>query len=402
MMAGNGMEKIPTPWRLYWHRFRYSTLPLIGLGSFAVCTLLLWKGQGEMPHAIGEIEAIRAEVSSPLAGILVRLPKQEAWALYETVEANQPLAQLDDRPLQAELAAFKQELDRIEKELGAVRAKLDVSEADRKLTYASDAARLWVELEQHGLIALERQAEVAVNAIEAQRRTVYYDCLKPLYDKKIVSELELNNARYLRDEAKKRLDENTKVAGLADVQKAATQTRLDKMDEFMPADIKKELAPIIQAAKVQEAKIEEVNVQIGRLTIRAPIHGMIAAIHHWPGSAIKTGDPILTIASDERRYIVCYVRQEQHVEPHVRMEVDVRKRAAIAPIVGSTVERVGPQIEPIPIHLARDPKYPEWGLPVRIALPEKFVGHPGELFEVTFKTHLKDGGEDRPESSSQN
>ena len=317
MMAGNGMEKIPTPLRLYWQRFRYTTLPLIGLCAFAACTLLLWTKQGEMPHAIGEIEAIRAEVSSPLAGILVPLPKQEAWALYETVEANQPLAQLDDQPLKAELAAFQQELDRIEKELGAVKAKLDVSEADRKLTYASDAARLWVELEQHGLIALERQAEVAVNAIEAQRRTVYFDCLKPLYDKKIVSELELNNARYLRDEAKKRLTENTKVAGQADFQKAASQTRLDKMGKFLPADIEKELAPIIQAAKVQEAKIEEVKVQIGRLTIRSPIHGMIAAINHWPGSAIKAGDPILTIASDERRYIVCYVRQEQHVEPHV-------------------------------------------------------------------------------------
>jgi hypothetical protein len=55
------------------------------------------------------------------------------------------------------------------------------------------------------------------------------------------------------------------------------------------------------------------------------------------------------------------------------------------------VERVGPQIEEIPPHLCRDAKVPEWGLPVRIALPEPFSGRPGELFEVTFKTHAAQG-----------
>ena len=122
------------------------------------------------------------------------------------------MAQLDDKPLQAQRDTLVQELARLQKELDAVKAKLTISEADRRLTYMAEAVRLHVEWEQRSLVALERQAEVAVNQIEAQRRTVYYECLKPLYDKKIVSELELNNARYLRDEAMKRLAENTRVA----------------------------------------------------------------------------------------------------------------------------------------------------------------------------------------------
>ena len=117
---------------------------------------------------------------------------------------------------------------------------------------------------------------------------------------------------------------------------------------------------------------------------------MICAINHWPQSAVKAGEPIVTIGSDERRYLVCYVRQEQHVDPKEDMYVDVRKRAAIAPTVRTVVERVGPQVEQIPVHLARDPKFPEWGLPVRITLPKDFSGYPGELFEVTFKTGSKD------------
>ena len=106
---------------------------------------------------------------------------------------------------------------------------------------------------------LERQAEVAVNRIESQRRTVYYNCLKPLYDKKIVSELELNNARYLRDEAVERLAENTKVRDEAaenSQKKTAENQRLDQLPKFLPADIAKELAPIVAAVQVQQAKIK--------------------------------------------------------------------------------------------------------------------------------------------------
>ncbi len=392
MVATNGMERISTPWRLRWHRFRYTTLPLLGLVTFTVLTFLLWTRQGEMPHAIGEIEAIRVEVTSPLSGILVPLPHQEPWALYETVEPNQVLAQLDDKPLQAEMATLVQELDRLRKELDAVAAKLAVSEADRGLTYMTEAVRLRVELEQRSLVVLKRQAEVVVNRLEAQRRTVYYDCLKPLFDKKIISELELNNARMLRDEAVARATEHAKVLAEAETEKTAAETRLHQLPKFLPADIAAELAPIAAAAQVEQAKIREVEVQISRLVIRAPLHfhGMICAINHWPQTAIKAGDSILMLGSDERRYLVSYVRQEQHVDPKVGMDVDVRKRLAIAPTVRSVVEQVGPQVEQIPVHLARDPKFPEWGLPVRIALPKDFPGHPGELFEVTFKTGSKD------------
>ena len=271
-MAINGMERIATPWRLRWSRFRYTTLPLLGLVTFTAMTFLLWTRQGEMPHAIGEIEAIRVEVASPLDGILMPLPNlpEGRWALYDTVEPNQVLAQLDDRPLQAEMATLVQELNRLKKELDAVAAKLAVSEADRGLKYMTNAVLLRVELEQRNLVYLERQAEVAVNRLEAQRRTTYYDCLKPLYVKKMISELELITARYLRDEAVARLAENSKVLADAEAQKKAAETRLQQLPKFLPADIATELAPIAATAQVEQAKIREVEVQIGRLVIRTP------------------------------------------------------------------------------------------------------------------------------------
>ena len=342
------------------------------------------------PQAYGQVEVVRAEVATALSGILTPLPRG-AWALYEPVEPEQVLAQLDDRPLRAELAVLQEELARLGKELGAVGEKLAVSEADRSRSYLGETARLVadsirvrVELQQRRLAVLERQVLVEIDRLEAQRTNTYLECLKPLYEKKMVSEQELNNARSYRDEAAKRLAENVKILGEAQSQQRNAEGRLEgfpKLAAFLAANIEKELAPITAAAEVQRKKIAALEVEIGRLTIRAPMRGVIAAIHHWPGENVRAGDPIVTVAAPQGRYIVSFLRQEQHVVPKVGMPVDVRMRAVIAPPVPSVVEQVGPQIEAIPPHLCRDPRVPEWGLPVRIALPEPFSGRPGELFE---------------------
>ena len=51
------------------------------------------------------------------------------------------------------------------------------------------------------------------------------------------------------------------------------------------------------------------------------------------------------------------------------------------------VVNVGPQFEQIPLHLLRDPRMMEWGLPVLIALPQGQAHQllPGELVDVSFK-----------------
>jgi multidrug resistance efflux pump len=277
----------------------------------------------------------------------------------------------------------------LRKELDAASAKLVVSESDRARTYLDDTIRLYVEQEARRLVVLERQVQVAIDRLEAERTKTHLECLQPLYVRKIVSDLEMTNARIYCEEAAKRLEDTNKVLGEAQAQEKNADQRLAKFPAFQPADVPTELAPIIAAANVQEARIKELEIEISRLTIRAPIRGRICAILHWPSENVRAGEAIVTIAAGQGRYIVSYIRQEQHVEPAVGMEVDVRKRLAISPRMPSLVERVGPQVELVPEHLRRDPKIPEWGLPVRITIPDRFSGRPGELFEVTFKTRPK-------------
>jgi multidrug resistance efflux pump len=387
----NGTQYIPIPWRYRWRRFRYGTLPWMGFFAFAALLLWVWSRQGVMPNALGEVEAVRVSVAAAVSGKLVPLP-QGPWSLYEKVEADQVMAQIDDQPLQAQLKSSTQELERLTQELKAAGDKLKVSEADRARSQWMDSVRMVTELEQYWLIVLTRQVQIETDRLELQRRNTRVDCMKLLYDKKMISELEMNTERMLRDEVAKRVGENQKALAEAVRHQKEAEKRLAALPKLQVADVQAQLEPVRVAAKVQAARIEEVKVQIDRLPIRAPIRGMICAINHWPGENVQAGEPILTLAPEQGRYIVSYLRQEQRIEPRVGMPVEVRLRVPMSRAVISTVQYIGPQVEPIPSHQCRDPRIPEWGLPVRIFLPKDFAAHPGELLNVTFKPASKGDG----------
>jgi multidrug resistance efflux pump len=381
----NGAQYIPIPWKQRWRRFRFEILPTFGLLAFGAVAVYLWSNSGGMPHTIGEVEAIRVEITSPLEGILVQ-PPSGPWALFERMEPSQVVAQLDDRPIRAQLAMLTEELGRLRLELDAAAEKIGVAESDRVRTYLTEAVRLCIELEQRRIALLDRQVLVAIDRLEAERTNTRCECLKPLLAKKMISELEMNDAKMRRDEAAKRLAENLKLFAECETQQKDAESRQTKLPGFRAADVPKELAPIKAATAVQQAKIRELEVQISRMTIRAPIGGLICRVHHWPGEAIHAAEPILTLAAEQGRYIVSYIRQEQRIEPKLGMAVDVRIRAPLSKHYATVVEKIGPQVEAVPTHQCRDPKIPEWGLPVRITVPPELAIRPGQLLDVTFKS----------------
>ena len=53
------------------------------------------------------------------------------------------------------------------------------------------------------------------------------------------------------------------------------------------------------------------------------------------------------------------------------------------------VDRIGPQVEPIPPHQLRNPKVPEWGLPLRVVVDGLLEIRPGELVDLVFRPNQK-------------
>jgi hypothetical protein len=52
------------------------------------------------------------------------------------------------------------------------------------------------------------------------------------------------------------------------------------------------------------------------------------------------------------------------------------------------VQEVGNQIEPVPPQQLANPRMPEFGLPVRIAMPSDVKLRPGEMVGVIFRPEL--------------
>ena len=133
-----------------------------------------------------------------------------------------------------------------------------------------------------------------------------------------------------------------------------------------------------------EEKVEDVEFRMDAMEIRAPITGRVTAISCVPGQAVIQGQVILTITSDSSSQVISYVRQDQRFKPFAGMPVELRSQVEGAS-VSAEVKQVGPRVEAIPTQQLRDPKTPEWGIPVTIAIPREVKFRPGELVEVRFR-----------------
>lgn len=385
-------QRIPIPWKQKWRRFRYSVMPVLSFLVCVVLTLYLWDQQGRLPNAVGEVEAVRVDVIAGRDGLLAPLP-QGSWALLDQVQKGDLIARLDDRQVRAQAETARLELEHLRKELDAAAAQLQLDEAVRRSDYARNMAQTLWNLMRLKLDVLDRRVAVEVDRVELKARQARMEFLRSLREKEIVGELELSEEQMLYDQVARRFAENQTALSEAQAHQAAAQQAAGQLSPLPPsADVARLLAPLQAAVEAQASLVRELELAVEMLELRAPISGTICAIYRWPGQNVRVGDPIVTLAAQSSNYVVSYVRQEQrlHIEPGMR--VALRVRAPASREVPSHVERVGPQIEPVPPHLLRDPTRPEWGQPVKILLPPRLRVRPGELIDITFEPWTRRGG----------
>jgi multidrug resistance efflux pump len=382
---------IPIPLSTRVRRFRYTVLPVL---SFALCmlaTLWIWRSQTQRAQTLGEVEAVRIDVAAASDGTLKALP-QPHWTLFDRVEAKQVIARIDERPVQAQMNTLRADLKRLFSEVTAAEERFSFEQIERRQDHQRELHRLAWQIQRHRLDLLDRKALIETDRVELMRLEERLSYLNQLQGKEMVSELDLVDAKLQRDTILKRVEENEKAWAEAEQQRKWAIERMKEYEAARSADVQKLIAPFEAAIAVQEARLDELRVQIDALQVCAPFSGTIAMIHAWPGQNVRMGDPIVTLAADHGRYIVSYVRQAQRLRPTVGTPVDIRPRLPGAKPVTAVVGRVGPQMELIPPHQRRDPAVLEWGLPVRIDLPAGLAVKPGELVDVRFKQGKGDAG----------
>jgi len=382
--------RIPTPWPVRWRRFRQRLLPPMTFLLLTGLVLWMWQQDISSPHALGEVEAIRAIVTTGSDGLLAEPHDGRRWELFDHIQKDQIIGRLDDRPLSLQLVTQRAELDRLKFEVDAAAAKLTFDFSNQQRDHLHETIRLAWQREQRRILMLQTQVQLAADRVLVQRLTATAERTEQLFRQsspqlRAATELEAITSRLASDEVAQRIAANEKA--LAEQQRQVDQAAsgFDEYPDLKLPEIAPLLAPLQAAISTQSARIVEVQHQIDSLQIRAPFDGQVAAIHAWPGQRVKLGDPLLTLASETHRYIVSYLRAEQALRPQVGDEVQVRLRSTKSVATTALVERVGPQFELIPAQQLRDPRIAEWGLPVRISFPKTLQPSPGEIVELTFR-----------------
>lgn len=142
------------------------------------------------------------------------------------------------------------------------------------------------------------------------------------------------------------------------------------------------LEPFVQALAVQDAKIKVLANQIAVNDLVAPISGRIERIHAPPGTFVRSGDPIATIASDQRRWVIAYLDRRDQIQLSDDTIVQI-KVAGRAPFVAETaIDDLGEHYESVPAQLRRNADVQQWGIPMKVQIPDGIDVIAGQIVEV--------------------
>jgi len=377
------LRPIRTPFVQHLHRVRYQLVPVLVFSVGVFLTVLLWGRHVSAPVAMAEAEIAQVDIISQVDGVLEKLPDRQ-WVFLDPVGAGDLLARIDATPTQAMLETMLRDQDRLEKELTATEARIRQEQADRTDSQVVQAARLAVDLERLRLAVLDRRTQLEVDRIELKRRDELVEIVRKLLVAGLDSQFNLLIVQIPRDLAAQRVVNGEKALKEAEATKDEAQARRGSLSSAAAAAVNVYLDPVRAAIRAQEARVDELQIKINSLSMKSPIQGKISAIYRRPGEAVRAGDLVMTVAATETQHVISYIRQYQRIRPDVGMTAEVRTRSIPQMIVQAKVDRVGPKYEPIPPHQLFDPKVPEWGLPVRLAVPGDVKLRPGELVEVKF------------------
>ena len=247
--------------------------------------------------------------------------------LLDSVKEGQPLAVLEDDCLQASLATAAAEAARLRAELVAVEDRLTIDAAVQQADHMAEARRYAVDVESARLREIELQVTIETNRIKLEFLRLQKDLLSNLRGQRAVSELRFRSAE---------ADHKAQEKNIAENQKALTQVRQDleqarqRQESFaqnhvVPRAIDKALEPLRAAVTVQERRITELSLERSMLVLKSPMDGVVSQLLRGVGESVRTGEPILTVASPRPSAVVAYATAGQAVQfeagSHVRLEV---------------------------------------------------------------------------------
>src|SRR5687768_15337641 len=108
-------KRIPLAWNVRWRRIRLQALPIASFVIAVAACGWLWRERGAAVHGLGEVDALRIDVTSPTTGMLTALPHRGGgqWSLYDHVVKGDVIAKFDDRQSELDKDLLRQEVEQL-------------------------------------------------------------------------------------------------------------------------------------------------------------------------------------------------------------------------------------------------------------------------------------------------
>lgn len=356
-------EKMRMPWP-----FRLRRLARWGLlvPMIALVPILLWfltREGGGADRFIGQVEA-ESETVGPVG--TVRILSIDVQ-LGQRVEPGDVLVRLD--PAGPALDAAVQEARLLDYEQSSLRYRQTLRESERRCRQIVQEAA--VSLESERMNRARDEAELAGLKAEMDR-------LRPLIEKRLVSEIELSA---LRPRAVALEQTVLRYAPLID----ALQVRHDQAVEDLQ-EVRGLLAEAERTAR--EAAVPAVRPAAAGepAVLRASRAGVVSRIQYQAGDVVVAGEAIVRVTAERSRYITGMLTQRQLLGAAVGDQLQVFRTADPAqPPLTARVESIDPEVMDLLDPFNPAPRFPVRGRRVRLqVIEENSALVPGETVTLRF------------------
>jgi len=161
------------------------------------------------------------------------------------------------------------------------------------------------------------------------------------------------------------------------------QTEIDDLNSKLASS---EAPESIRQERLQK-ELELLYKEKKALLIRAPIDGVIGAIHCKSGEKISPFEPILTLHTRSPSYVRGYIHENIHNLASVGDNVHVASTTGELRSVDGQIVGVGSRIVEYPMRLKKRPEVQSWGREIEISLPDSNPFLMGEKVMIQTEYH---------------
>ena len=348
------LEPIPSPPGHLLREFCHRALPVLVFAAAGVGAVCLWNQRFTGALLYGEVEPIRANVTTLDAGTVVELHVQR----WQSVTNGQLIATLE--VVDPEAVGRSVEVLRSELHVLRSRMALDESRNDQNV----EALRVrW----------LEARVELATARVALGNAQRDLERSKRLFDERILSAAEFDNVESVHEALVVEVGERSRLAD-------GLQASIERLEGSLRKERTDSLDVLGQSLAAQERQL----AQEGTKNLRAPMDGIVRSVAIAPGVRIPANTVVAEITAPKSERIVGYVRQPLSVEPRPGMPVEIRTRGTLRQVGQSQITSVGADLELVasPLRLRGFDNAVERGLAFSIPIPPEIQVHPGELVDV--------------------